>query len=94
MQLCVLYVEDRRFGHQNVTSGPILGDPFLKERSKAAFGTVARDRFAYLFPGDEGDTVSRALLVEKDKPGSVPYLVGASVDPVEITLLRDTLESV
>ena len=87
------YGEDRRFGDEDVSSGTIKGDSLLEKSPETALGPVALDRLAYLFPGDESDTVPGRFLIEEDKPGSVPNLVGTAVDAVELTLLRDPLES-
>ena len=88
------YSKDRRFGDEDVGPGTIEGDPLLEKGPETALGPVALDRLAYLFPGDESDTVPGGLLIEEDKPGSVPNLVGPAVDAVEFTLLRDPLESI
>lgn len=88
------YGEDRRFGDEDVSSGTIEGDPLLKQSPETALGPVALDRLAYLFPSDKSDTVPGGLLIKEDKPGSVPNLVGPAVNAVELTLLRDPLETV
>jgi hypothetical protein len=93
LKLRILCVEDRPFGHQDIAPGSIVDNPVLKERPEASFRTVARDGFAHLFSCDKGDTGLGAFLIKEDKPGGVPDFVGTTIDPVEVTLLRDPSES-
>ncbi len=85
----MLRFENSRLGHQDVGSGAIAGELSAEQGTQAPLGPVATHGVADLFPGDKRHTAFRTFPEKEDKPGGVPNLVGALVDPVELTLLRE-----
>ncbi len=93
-QFTIVRLDDRGFGDQNIGPRTVVADSIGKKGPEATFSPIAFDSVSHLFPGDKRHTAFRTFAEKEDEPGGMPDLVGALVDPVELTLLREVGKAV
>jgi hypothetical protein len=86
-------IDDRCFGYEYVMSGAEAVDAEQKECAQASFGTVAFDRTAHLFAGDESDAIGMGVFtIKEDEPRRMPCRIGMAIDRIVPPRISDPLE--